>query len=525
MPVLTLIAIFVFLVTATVAQEGWQATLFAQSGQSRSMPQVPDPAAMQNHSGQAQYSYIGNYDLPPQQPNPNNQNNLQQQLQVTRQTQIPLPFKITPANQDKLNSVELVYSMDRGQNWYSYQHLPPTDTKFDFNAPEDGEYKFVFRAVYKTGEIQQFGTASVLVDTVPPKLTLDVHRSSSGEVTVEWTAEDAALKNTPPTVSLSYDSNATWMTLAVDLKNVKREGNRETGHVAFWPLHEAEAVEIRCELEDAAENREILTKRLVLKPSQNGISPETAMAPAADDTLAAVQPVPDITVMPPKPIVMNTSYSAHEANEFATGVASDNSLNDLLQIMGGSAPMPVSADVTQRYASNFSDMTTQAPANAPQMVGPNGNSAAVIPTETPPFPGKIIIVSDGLLDNGQFDKQRCIIVRWMPGGTPFDDSKVDLYRSDTKYGPWRPITFNLQNTGEHYWLVSAADMMPFYLRIDLRSTQGLFTDFTLQTISLPLSLDDPATHSATQQSSATQQTPAASSESSGSEAQTSVTAQ
>ena len=79
----------------------------------------------------------------------------------------------------------------------------------------------------------------------------------------------------------------------------------------------------------------------------------------------------------------------------------------------------------------------------------------------------------------------------MPGGTPFAESKVDLYRSETKYGPWRPIAFDLKNTGQHYWPVSVADQMPFYLRVEMRTTQGAFTDFTVQPIALPLSLNTP----------------------------------
>lgn len=497
------VVLFACFVTAAVAQEDWrngQPSWLAQSGPHPG--QVPGPAAIQSLPNQAQYSNAGNYDLPLQSvPNHQQQQQQQQQPHVTRQTQIPLPFKITPANQDKLSSVELVYSMDQGKSWYHYQHLPPTETQFDFNVPEDGEYWFVFRAVHKTGEVKPFGAmpaARILVDTVPPKLTLDVRRSSSGEVTIEWTVEDLALKNTPPTISLSYDSNATWMTLAVDRKNVKRDGNRETGHVAFWPLHDAEAVEIRCELEDLAENREIQTKRLVLKPSLHGNATETAMTSLASVEPTVVQQVPDLTITPPKPIVMNTSYSLHDSHAVPSVVTPDNTFNDLLQTMGGTAPLPVSADVTQRYAENPGQTTAQRTPGSPPMVGPNGSDAATIPTETLPFPGKITIVSDGLLRT-DFNAQRCIIVRWMSGGTPFADGKVDLYRSETKYGPWRPISVDLKNTGEHYWLVTAADLMPFYLRVDLRSLQGLYTDFTLQPISLPLNLNDPASPPATQQ--------------------------
>ncbi len=564
----TLIAMLACLVTMAEAQDGWRtgqpSLLIAQSGQiagqnvqpSIGLGQVPGPAAMQNGQNPAQYT-AGSYDLPPQ-----TKPNTQQQLAITRLTQFPLPFSISAANREKLNSVELVYSLDRGQNWYSYQSLPPSETKFDFNVPEDGEYWFVFRAQLKSGEVKQLGAtpaARVLVDTVPPKLSLGARRNASGEVTIEWTVEDVALKNGHPTISLSYDGNISWMTLATDVKNVKREGNRETGQVAFWPRHEAEAVEIRCEVEDAAENKEIQTTRLVLKASPNETAAATStLTPMTDNASTgetiAVQPAQDVSVVPPRPMLthrVSHSVSATDDTNSPTPTVSDekqsivaqstpapqpltaapdNTLVDLLKTMGDSAPSAVSADVTRRYADNATvpggTGSTQPPAgtlpantpppamlsnvpparyvpanaNTPGNPSPNDTSTAppplgsqpsgtpVVSQETTPFPGKISLVS-----LGEFGEQKCIIVRWLPGGTPFAESKVDLYRSETRHGPWRPIAFDLKNSGEHYWLVSAADKMPFYLRVDLRSTQGLFTDFTVQTISLPLSFGESGT--------------------------------
>ena len=515
--VLHLIALFACLVAVVSAQEAGQST-----GQYNAERQVPGPAVLQNRQYSAQNYVGGNYDLPPQSPANN-----RQQLKITRLTQFPLSVAISQAKLGLLNSVELVYSMDCGQNWYSYQHLPPKETTtFEFNVPQDGEYWFVFRAILKTGKVEQIDpapAARVLVDTVPPKMTLDARRNPSGEVIVEWTVEDAALKNTPPTVSLSYDSNPTRMTLAADPKNVKRDGNCETGHVAFWPLHDAEVVEIRCEQEDAADNKEIQTKRLVLKPSQNGNTSETAMPPAVDDTTTAVQPVPDITVAPPRPVVMNNTPDTQEVTatgETPTVVASSDTLTDLLNAMGEMTPSAVEADVTQRYGDNYGNdaatsatqpsvpapsalsavpptqyVPTTSPATAvnqtaapPRLLEQNAGSDAAVSSETASFPGKIVFVSLGQYDDPQFNRQQYIIVRWMPGGTQFADSKVDMYRSETKHGPWRPIVFDLKNTGEHYWPVSAADQMPYYLRVDLRSTQGAYTDFTVHTISLPLSL-------------------------------------
>lgn len=444
------------------------------------------------------------------------------QVIVTRQTQIPIPFAISAANQQKLASVELVYSMDRGENWYSYQSISPGETNFEFNAPEDAEYWFVIRAKYKTGEIKQLGAtpaACAIVDTHPPQLTLEARRNDSGEVVVEWSLEDTVLKTDGyPVISLSYDSNLTWMTLAVDPKNVKREGNREKGHVTFWPLHDAVVVDIRCDSEDAAGNKEIQTTRLELKQPQN-VTPLQQAANAPQDQNGStvdfvavgvandVQPVPDLTVAPPRPFVAHkppqqNGESVAETPEAVASMpsSSDNMLMDLVKNMGGSPPSAVSADVTQRYANRADGTTGNSPA-MPNML-PDASPAQYVPAsdsrtaaspgagavaakQDTPFPGKISLIS-----LGQFGEQQCIIVRWLPGDANFADSKVDLYRSETLHGPWRPIAFDLKNTGEYYWLVSAADKMPFYVRVDLRSKQGLFTDFTVQTITLPLSFND-----------------------------------
>ena len=498
----------------------------------------PEQLLMQSRHS-SQYANAGNYDL-------TSQSTQSVQTIITRLSQIDIPFAISATNQQKVESVELVYSLDQGKIWHHYQTLKPSESKFEFNAAGDAEYWFVIRAKFKTGEVRQLGptpSARAIVDTHPPQLTLNARRNTSGEVIIEWSIEDAALKKSGfPTISLSYDSNITWMTLAVDPKNVKREGNRETGYVTFWPNHDAIAVEIRCDSEDAAGNKEIQTTRLGLKQPQN----ETPLHQAEDqvghlttnlaatDDQTATQPVPDITVTPPRPTVTHHRPTQQNSNSTAVetpvvtknsdNVTSDNASNNMLmelvRTMGGSPPEAVAADVEQRYANqtNITDTANKTASRSSSMPGmltnvpmpryvptndshgstvanaqnaDNSRTIAKLPDEVTAdrgvaFPGKIEGVS-----LGYFGEQQCIIVRWLEGETYFAESKVDLYRSETRHGPWRPIAFDLTNSGEYYWLVSAVDKMPFYLRIDLRSQEGLFTDFTVQTIALPLSFDVP----------------------------------
>ena len=504
----------------------------------------------------------GNYDLTPRAAN-QTVNSIANLPTFMRLPQFEIPFRVSSANQQKYVSIELIYTMDRGQTWFSYESVTPDKEKFDFNAPEDGEYWFAFRAVDKAGEIRQVGplpAGRVIVDTQPPQLTFEARRNESGEVNIEWSAKDVALKNVLPEISLSYDSNITWERLAVNPKNIIRNAGQETGRVTFWPRHSADAVEIRCELEDAAGNKEIQTTRLVLKAGSGTTAGEHSANNLTDDSANTsetdgpnVPPVTDISVPPPRPVVSHrpivpetiptqsvgtvepVQNFAQDTEKTTTATSlmaaspttQESQLLALLQNMGGTPPAAVSADVTGRYAGRHvadgapSNAAVDTQSNASESVSANtaanmpgmlsdipapqfvpGNTQGSISggtnaTAAPPveaqkdareetFPGKISLVS-----LGKYGEQDCIIVRWLPGDETLADSKIDLYRSSTRHGPWRAIAFDLKNNGQHYWLVSAEDKMPFYLRVDLRSRQGLFTDFTTHTIATPLSFDLP----------------------------------
>ena len=578
-----------------------QPSLLAQSGQNTRLPITGNTTSPLWPQGQAanmqqaspmfpnrnDYS-SGNYDLPAQAAN---------SIKSTRQTQFDIPFEISAANQSKYASIELIYSMDRGQTWYNYESVATDKKAFAFNAPEDAEYWFAFRAALKTGEIQQVGrvpAAQIIVDTCPPQLTLEARRNASGEANIAWSAEDVALKNTLPEISLSYDSNITWERLAVNPKSVTREGNRVAGLIVFWPRHSAEAVDIRCELEDAAGNKEIQTTRLILKQpadiavADSDATPATASNIVGGKTTFATSGTSDLYAMgdmpvtPPRPVVsqkpiaheqhatsmptlgnavptpempvaensvtgtlavttsddatIETAETVEPVPNLAAGAETlsenvDTQLLDLLRNMGGTPPSAISADVARPYADNrispqfgnVSSSTAQnEQANLPgvlsnvpparfvptnntagrahlpqsatqaQTIGANAqasegtNEQAVRQNTTDEaFPGKISLVS-----LGKFGEEDCIIVGWLPGDATFADGKIDLYRSNTRYGPWRAIAFDLQNTGSHYWLISAEDKMPFYLRVDLRSRQGLFTGFTTRAIVTPLSFSE-----------------------------------
>ncbi|MDR1385125.1 MAG: hypothetical protein LBJ67_14930 [Planctomycetaceae bacterium] len=469
------------------------------------------------------------------------------ELRVTRLTQFFIPIQMSGHDKDAAVAVELIYSPDEGKNWYSYKRIDITQDKFEFNASAEGEYWFAFRTMSKNGVMKQIGKtpqARVRVDTTPPQLSVNAKKNDSGEVVVEWNAEDVSLKPNNVVISLSYDSGTNWTTLATDSKNTMLIDNRETGYAKFWPHHEAASVDIRCELEDLAKNKEIFTTQLILKNEHNSTDNDNQATGSVDKKPSAVKANGTMIAPPPQPLVVSSnqphqsmgfgkegngyqmSYQFSEnqvaaaPGTFALPVASasanetvgnekiGNERDNMLRTFGD-VPQPVSAGVMPRVASEISanvsenndnNQLASASFQQPPIIanvlastnesGTNPNTTpsntATIPAEDAnrnepeiTFPGKIVLINKGV-----FNDQPCIIVRWVSGDTAFFGSKVDLYRSRNKYGPWRPIVFDLTNTGEYFWRITPADETPFFLRVELRSTQGTFTDFTSRPISL-----------------------------------------
>ena len=449
----------------------------------------------------------------------------------TRQNQFFIPFEVAPALRKDVQEVELAYSTDHGENWYAYQKTSLEQKRFQFSAKNDGEYWFIFRLIHQNGEVKlaqaTIPSVRVLVDTKSPEIQLNAKRGKVNEVIIDWQIEDTALAGNVPEIYLSYDLNVTWIRLAIDEKKVEKSENQISGQTVFYPPQGTKNIDIRCEMTDVAGNREIKTAKLdftKMEDTRSGMGNE----------LTGTTNHQPISVLPPRPSLK--SNVSHPQNGQATqGILSDLNL-------GMETSTPQNAESLPRYASNMAavqqDKSVQNPSelkiplldlnltgngltpvtgeppaelNIPEPVlgvpptiqetsTPQADQTstpklemqptqektqetsapeATVKEQEPLFPGKIALISM---------KQSALpvlIVRWHTGSeAEFKESRVDIYRSNTKQGPWTPVVFELPNTGEYLWNISEAEFSPFYLRVDLRSVKGLYTDFTSREINL-----------------------------------------
>lgn len=448
---------------------------------------------------------------------------------ATRQNQFPVPFEMAASLRSSVKEIELVYSVDQGVHWYSYQKISPDQKKFQFHAQKDGEYWFVFRLINPQGEAKlaqtEVPSIRVLVDTQPPSLQISAKKGENGEVAIDWSIDDTALSSDAPEVYLSYDLNVTWIRLAVDPTKITKNETQRSGKTIFHPPTGTKTIDIRCEIGDTAGNREIKT----IKLDYTGRSEDVSSVSQGEDSTKLSAPV-----VPPRPTLkkdadFSKSSTSSKSDDSGKGVLADFSIGTEL------AP-PQNAESLPRYASNMELKTNQKTEQKPpteftdfelpplELINnqeltnnadkkppvhnatpttagpvevkindqaslapksePTPSTALKLPDaqptqqQEPVFPGKITLISLKESTTPQ------LVVRWFIGAETLKESKVDLYRSTNRLGPWKPVIFDLNNTGEYLWNITEEEFAPFYLRLDLRSSQGLYTDFTTREINI-----------------------------------------
>ena len=214
----------------------------------------------------------------------------------TRHQSFAIPFEIRsddPTNLPK--EVELIYSTDQGLNWYPFDRVHPDQKQFDFQSQNDGQYWFIFKTYGSDGIAKQTNRQGpmlkVLVDSIPPKLSVTAEQKGTGEILLTWSVEDANLPENHPRITIAYSDSKnsrtstdpdSWKPIAVDSSSIHSLGSKHSGDVIWWPLRNAKSVEIRAEIADAAGNKEIHNQTLMLD------SHEIA---ANNDILAEIEPL------------------------------------------------------------------------------------------------------------------------------------------------------------------------------------------------------------------------------------------
>ena len=112
---------------------------------------------------------------------------------VTNIGRFEIPFEVEGADDSGADGFAVLFgSQDGGKTWDKLQSVPANRGAFVFTAPRDGKYSFAIRMTDAQGNLETAIEGSkpemeVIVDTVAPKLQLEVIEVTPGQALVNWT--------------------------------------------------------------------------------------------------------------------------------------------------------------------------------------------------------------------------------------------------------------------------------------------------------------------------------------------------
>lgn len=183
-----------------------------------------------------------------------------QQILATNRQKFNIPFELNLPKEFN-REIELIFSRDRGTNWYLHSRIGPDKKQFAVEAESDGEYWFIIRTVGDDGVARapdpSKPSMKVLLDTRKPDVELELKMRPEGDLEIDWSISDLHLSQRFPSVYCSYHlpgGEPDWKPLAIDPGNVRSRGTEHAGKLFLRPPGGTSHLEIRCEASDMAGN-------------------------------------------------------------------------------------------------------------------------------------------------------------------------------------------------------------------------------------------------------------------------------
>lgn len=170
----------------------------------------------------------------------------------TNKTKFRIPFKFDAAEMQTLGAkeVRLYVSRDRGGTWHHAQTVAPDAGKFQFQAPGEGEYWFVVRTLDGQNRMHPDSPTmepglTVVVDTTPPQIRVELRETAPGRVQLAWAATDSHVDVSQLRLEYIQPGQPDWQVVSVVPRAI---GQTE------WSVPQAGMVAVRALVGDHAKN-------------------------------------------------------------------------------------------------------------------------------------------------------------------------------------------------------------------------------------------------------------------------------
>jgi hypothetical protein len=413
-------------------------------------------------------------------------------LLVSREAEFGIPFTMKSGDgaSESASSVRLFYSSDGGVSWNIAQQVRSEESKFVFQAEEDGEYWFALDTLEGGSESMSFDTASplvpglrVLVDTTSPHLEFEVGRTSSEQLWAAWSIQESRLR--PHSFHILYrgEEEDFWTSVPVTASDPNNHEPFEGW--AAWELDVPyDEIVVRAEAIDLAGNSTVFTEHYDLTAAGLAV---TAIPQGRERT--PVAPTPELLDLEISPVSSTTSDGWQPASSLReTPVPRSETENDAHENLSNfsgwrPAERSLSTDVDpmpfEQPEVAAEPEATLEPETEPVMEGveepPLVESIPLEPASmarthtgaqqaaSPSFirasvhqtseendvyglsdPDPIRIRSANL---NSVEGKSSLQVRWTSGGFPSREARISLSCADSLTGPWRTLAESLDNSG------------------------------------------------------------------------------
>lgn len=414
----------------------------------------------------------------------------------TNSKQFKVPFDLGE-RAEAVSQLQLYMSSDSGRTWQAVAVATPEQKFFRFRTERDGAYWF---AVQQFDKMNRPFPASmenaspnmkVVVDSVPPQISLQPLPSRSSEVGVAWVVRDETFNASQAgAIHLDYRSlnaGATWLPI-----------NVPSGATQFyWNPNLQGPMEVRLQAKDQAGN----TAEAFTRVSLDGIGNAGFTPPPSNPTTPGYtrnyDPAPMAILNPPAPSDIKLVGSKKIALGYDTKDVGPSRIAaiDLWWTQDGRtwtkhAAFPdaegknivFEVDREGLYgitlvAKSGVGLSDRAPSS-----GDRPQLWIEADLTKPTVSVRNILVGQGV-DKGK------IKIAWTAADKNLGKDCIGLKYAEQAEGPWTAIAEKVPNTGEYTWMMPAAVPYQFYIKVEAVDRAGnLGEDRTPNPVKVDLSI-------------------------------------
>jgi hypothetical protein len=438
-----------------------------------------------------------------------------------------IPITIRPETRPQIKSLQLFVSSDQGKTWNPTATGRPEQTKFVFNAPEDGVYWFTIVVVDQAGNQIPANPYTVppsliiLVDTLKPVIKAFNADREGDDVVVTWEVQED--HPNLPSLRLEYRAQdaaagSPWLTAPMISPLLK-------GETKFRPITSG-AIVLRLSMKDSADNtgeKEFpLAAPVPVTPPPVAAQPPAP--PAAPDRVASAlipgresvsSAPPSPPPSPPPPSVLPPVTGPRE---IAVGGLPSNQPQPIqpVSMQSSVVPLPKPLVVNEQqisleydvrsgpsglgrvelwitkddgahweYLSDDPDLRSPITATLPgegtyglRLVVQSGAGLGEGPPQSGELP-KLRVQVDltpplvRLYEPRPDQYQRdALVISWCASDPNLTPRPVKLEYAERAEGPWMPIAADLQAVGSHTWQMPKNVACRVFLRAIAADTAG-----------------------------------------------------